>query len=526
MPERESKILDENGSPIKVALLEKEVATPTMTGVRNAWITDSMADGLTPSKLASIFKAANEGDDFDLLTLAEEMEEREPHYGSVLSTRKLAVEALPITVEEASEDTKDLEIAEEIEKLTKTPQFEVAISDLLDGLGKGRSTIEIIWAKGEKFTPDFKWRDPRFFKPSKDDPNTLVVKDDDNEDGIPIPPFKFITHVPKLKTGKLSRSGLARLVAVSYMCKSFGLSDWMAFLELFGLPIRVGRYGSGTTEDDKKILKSAVASIGSDAAAIIPDSMRIEFIERASSANGDQVFSRLAEWLDKQISKAVLGQTATTEGTAGKLGSDDAQENVRIDLIRADAKQLSRTLNSQLVKPYVDLNYGVPENGYPKIVLFVKDPENLQLLVNAVKDLVPVGLRIKQSEIRDRLNLSDPDEGDELFLIPTNVANTNNEANTTSKPLSQGKSLNAEQAPDDIDELIKTGLDDWEKIMSPLVDPIQELAKNCKDQDEFIARLPELLEDDGMNPTQLIQSLAAQSFKAKALGDVDDKNQL
>ena len=519
----ESTILDSNGKPIKRAVLEQEQATPSITGVRNAWMSNSMADGLTPAKLASILSAANDGDDFDLLTLAGEMEEREPHYGSVLGTRKLAVESLPITVESASEDKKDEEIAEDIRQLTKRPEFEELISDLLDGLGKGRSTVEIVWQTGEKYKPSYKWRDPRFFMISKDEKQQLRLKDDDNEEGIELAPFKFITHIPKLRTGIVSRSGLARLVVVSYMCKSYSLSDWMSFLELFGLPIRVGRYGAGTSEDDKKILKSAVASIGSDAAAIIPDSMRIEFIERSSAANGDQVFSRIAEWLDKQISKAVLGQTATTESEAGKLGNSEEQSEVRQDILKADAKQLTRTINRDLIKPYVDLNYGIQENGYPRVVLYVKDPENLQLIVNAVKDLVPVGLKVKQSEIRDKLNLSDPEEGDELFApVSATPQAPGNEPSANHKSCPScginKKAINTQKTADNIDELVMQGLEYWEEITSPIIDPLLSLAKNSKTFEEFKAGLPTLLEG-GMDASALIDSLAALSFKAKGLGD-------
>lgn len=72
--------------------------------------------------------------------------------------------------------------------------------------------------------------------------------------------------------------------------------------------------------------------------------MKIEFEEIANAAGGAELFERLAEWLDKQISKAVLGQTMTTDD-----GSSQSQANVhnevRMDILRADAKQLAATLN-------------------------------------------------------------------------------------------------------------------------------------------------------------------------------------
>lgn len=515
--------------------LTNEIATVSVTGVRNAWLTNSLANGLTPTRLAAALQAANHGDDFDLLTLAEEMEEREPHYASVLGTRKLAIEGLPVTVEAAGDDAKSTEIAEAVTRLTETPEFGELCADLLDGLGKGRSTCEILWQTGQHFLPvEFEWRDPRYFKLHPENPKELRLLDEqDMVNGLALPPYKFVTHIPKLKTGIVSRSGLARLVAVSYMCKSFALSDWMAFAELFGLPIRVGRYGQGTSEDDQKILKSAVASIGSDAAAIIPDSMRIEFIERATTANGDQLFMRLAEWLDKQTSKAVLGQTATTEGTPGKLGNEDAQSDVRQDILKADAKQLARTINRDLVKPYIDLNWGLQEH-YPQVVLFVEEPEDMKLLVGAVEKLVPLGLRVKLSEFNDKLGLATPEEGDEILKAPAvaqpeylgalgddlDVDDVDGETLEidVNHICSSCKALNQVQAGDEIDDLLDEVLEDWEPVMVPIINPLIALVDEVGSFAELKARLPELLRD-GMDPSELIDHLTAQTFKARGLGD-------
>lgn len=92
-----------------------------------------------------------------------------------------------------------------------------------------------------------------------------------------------------------------------YLFKNFGIKSWVQFAQVFGFPLRVGRYGAGATPDEKDVLLRAVRSIAQDAAAIIPDSMRIEFVNTNSTGNV-QIFKGLTEYFDKQISKAVLGQ--------------------------------------------------------------------------------------------------------------------------------------------------------------------------------------------------------------------------
>ena len=102
-----STIVDQFGRPIEYDQLTQEVAAPRLTGVRQVWH-QSVASGLTPGRLASLLQAAAEGDARDYLTLAEEMEERDLHYASVLGTRKLALAGLNIRVEAATDDKEDM----------------------------------------------------------------------------------------------------------------------------------------------------------------------------------------------------------------------------------------------------------------------------------------------------------------------------------------------------------------------------------------------------------------------------------
>ena len=67
--------------------------------------------------------------------------------------------------------------------------------------------------------------------------------------------------------------------------------------------------------DDRRVLLQAVRDISTDAAAIIPKEMEIEFVEVAGGT-GNGLFSAKAEYLDKQISKGVLGQTMSKIGRA------------------------------------------------------------------------------------------------------------------------------------------------------------------------------------------------------------------
>jgi phage gp29-like protein len=154
--------------------------------------------------------------------------------------------------------------------------------------------------------------------------------------------------------------------------------------------------------------------------------MMIEIIEQ-NAKGGESPFRLAADWFDSQISKGVLGQTATTQGTPGKLGSDDAQKEVRQDIKDSDAEQLEETLNRDLVIPFVILNFG-PQKEYPRLTLKEPESEDLKVLVESLEKLVPLGLKVEQSVVRDKLGLPDPADGAELLAVqrPEPVAQEEN----------------------------------------------------------------------------------------------------
>lgn len=522
MAEQNNAIVDHRGRPLRRQELTKEVAQPTLTGVRQIWH-QGVAGDLTPDRLAAILRAAADGDGYQYLTLAEEMEEREPHYAAVLGTRKRAVSGLDVRVEAASDDAVDVKLADEIRELVRRPAFDDLLEDLLDALGKGYSAVEIDWDRSERqwWPRGYRWRDPRFFRFDQVDGRELRLIDlDDAIYGVPLPAYKFITHVPRLKSGIPLRGGLARLVAVSYMAKSYTVTDWLSFAEIFGMPLRIGRYDDRASDDDVAILRQAVANLGTDAAAVLPEGMKIEFQEIANTQGGAELFKNLAEWLDKQTSKAVLGQTMTTDdGSSYAQGA--VHNDVRGDIQRADARQLGTTLNRDLVKPFIDLNHG-KQRRYPAIAIDVPEAEDMEKLARVLQIMVPMGLDVETSQVRDKMGFADPDPGARLLRAP---------APAMGAPMALGRAANRpEPAPIRVssepafEDAEAEGEDDWEAQLAPLVDPVERLAQEVADEggdaEDFLARLPELLEQ--MDERELVRHLAAATLKARGLGSAGD----
>lgn len=519
-----SKILGPDGRPIVKTELSREVASVSVSGIRRRY-TDSAAKGLTPDRLAHILRAAADDDAHAYLTLAEEMEERSAQYAAVISTRRRAVLGLPRIVEAASDDPKDIEYRDAVEThLVRQPAFGRLCAALLDAIGKGYSAVEVRvdtskmpWAPRDidRVTRAYSWRDPRYFVYDRVTGRELRMLDEaDTYNGVALLPWRFVVHEPSLKMGLPIRGGVARLVAVSYMLGSFTLENWLMFSEIFGMPLRLGRYpdrfaNSDNPADKKSIelLQSAVADLAANAAGILPESMDIEFVAASSGAGSADLFERLAERLDKMISKAVLGRSDAADSTAGKLGSEKYALEVRRDILESDAEELSNTLNEQLVQPFIAMNWG-PQEAYPRIKLQVPDQEDLAGLADMLAKLVPLGLEVEQSVIRDKWGLPDPDPKGKLLGAPSPPAGP---------ALNRAINRQGGGHRDEIDVLRDEALEEWEPLLAPSIDPVRELADKATTFDEFMSGLRGILND--MEADQLVESLAKAALKAHGAGD-------
>ncbi|WP_150526267.1 DUF935 domain-containing protein [Roseibium sediminis] len=541
-------LLDQYGRPIDRSLLSKPVATPEIMGVRRT-IEDRVAHYMTPDRLAHVLIQAQNGHARDYLTLAEEMEERYLHYASQLQTRRLAIEGLTAVIEEP--DGVPAKIVDAVRELMEGADVDDLCGDLTDGIGKGYSVAEIMWEyQGGKLRPaEYVWRDPRYFQFDKVALKTLRLASDTNMDGDELPPAKFIIHAPRTKAGVPLRRGLARPAAWAFLIQSFGLQDWVSFSEVYGLPIRVGRYHSNASPEDKRTLFRAVKSIANDAAAIIPQGMEIEF-HKIEGQHGSAVFGELLSYVDQQISKLVVGQTMTADD-GSSMAQAEVHNDVRMDILKADGKQLAATLNRDLIIPFVNFNFG-PQPVYPMVSFPVPEPEDLTALADSLAKLLPHGFRVDQREIREKFGLSDP--GADAELLEPRPPKIESDKPQNDKSGVQNKKADPRQDKDSQDDDRKEaklaafsghhtgcqcgscaslsatpgGLDeldrllagaDWESIADPTFAPLQAILTEARSLEEAEKRLGEVV----LESEPLRDALARLTAISRGLGDTSDE---
>lgn len=416
-------------------IIEKPPAKPSTEMIGTVRIRDQFTTypsvGLTPQRLATILKEADAGDVLRQAELFEEMEEKDIMLGSLLHTRRLAVQGIKPEILPFSDSAEDKKIADAFRENWNDLDHDEPLLHLLDAIGKGFGAVEINWQNkpGATWIEGFEWiPQKRFtfveFSAAWDAPLPKVPRlltDKEPLRGEDIPLFKIVYHRYGARSGFPQRGGILRGAALLYLLKNFDLKDWIIFIEKFGQPMRLGKFTPGASEDDKNVLKQAIRDLGSDAGAMISDTTMLDILEAKTTQSSNDTYDRFLDRMDKYYQIGILGQTATTEGTPGKLGSSPEQAQVRSDLKKADARALEKTLRWQIAWPWVGYNFGF-DKKVPYIKFSIEDPDDLQALATTHKTLVEMGTPIPLSFIRDKYGIPEAKDGEEVLTPPAQPA--------------------------------------------------------------------------------------------------------
>lgn len=374
--------------------------------------------GLTPSKLAAIMDAAEQGDLVAQYELYEDMEEKDGHIMSEMGKRRRALLGLDWDIKAPNNPNRRERnnAAALYDLLQGLDDFEDMLFDVTDAIGKGFANLEIEWHRLDGFwlPKTISHRPQSWFQIARGYRQEIRLRG--AAGGIPLQPFGWITHAHKAKSGTLERSALFRVLAWPYLFKNYSVGDLAEFLEIYGIPMRVGKYPSGATEKEKLTLLRALAQLGHNAAGIIPSGMELEFL---NAAQGDPAaFELMISWCERTQSKAILGGTLTSQadGKSSTNALGNVHNEVRMDLRDSDALQVAKTLSRDLVYPIAMLN-GLTSDWArcPRFKFETQEPEDLAAYAEALPALVGLGIRVPRQWAQERLAIPEPEEGEDVL---------------------------------------------------------------------------------------------------------------
>lgn len=478
------------------------------------------ASGLTPARAAEILLEAERGDLMAQAELAEDMEEKDAHLQSELGKRRRAIQALDGSVKPprnpSREEQRDVDMLNEI--ITDLTWLDECIYDGTDAILKSYSAQELIWSdiEGLHIPSDVAWRDPSWFQTHPENRNQLRLCDGTYE-GAELQPFGWMLHQAKSKSGYLARTGLMRTLVWPFIFKNYSVRDLAEFLEIYGLPIRVGQYPAGATEKEKRTLLDAVMSVGHNAGGIIPRSMMIDF-KNAADGTADP-FLAMMSWAELSMSKAILGGTLTSQadGASSTNALGNVHNEVRFEVRDSDAKQLAATLTRDLIYPMYVLNCKSFNNQrrLPRWEFDLSVPEDVTAYATSLPSLVGMGMKIPVSWAHDKLQI--PQAGkDEVCLTAPAVPDFSGAMLSAKTPGWVALSAQPEQAQNAIGAMpgAITG-EQWKNAIDPILQPVID-ALNSGGYEAAKSKAAELYSE--MDDGQITDMLHRAMFVAELWG--------
>ncbi|MFW2176650.1 MULTISPECIES: DUF935 domain-containing protein [unclassified Moraxella] len=407
------------------------------------------AVGLTPRKVHNLLTQAEAGSMGAMLALFEDMEERDLHILAEMSKRKRAVVKLDWQIKApANADANEQKYTDAIASMLEAVEnWEQIITDSLDAIGKGYSCHELHWVRDGNLwlIDDINWQTPHRFTIDPFNPNQLRLSGGGIGDDEDLWENAWLVHTHKAKSGYLVRGGLHRALVWSYVFKNYSVRDLAEFLEIYGLPLRLGTYPAGATEGEKFTLLKAVMDIGHRAAGIIPQGMMIDFKEAAKGSSDP--FMDMVKWCELSQSKAILGGTLTSQadGKSSTNALGKVHEETRLEIRDSDAKQLASSISRDVIGALMRINYpDVSPRRYPKFVFDISENEDISVFAEALPKLVGIGMKIPVEWGHEKLGIPLANEGEPvLSMVQTN--NTANQAPLTAQ-LANLTLLNKSQA--------------------------------------------------------------------------------
>lgn len=159
--------------------------------------------------------------------------------------------------------------------------------------------------------------------------------------------------------GGKNNLGIGMYVAPYVIWKKNALASWAEFAEIFGSPIRIGKTDV-RDEVTRKNMENMMRNMATAAWAVLDLNDSVD-LTQASRTDAYQVFDKLTERCNSEITKLILGQTGTTDEKA-YAGSANVQANVADMIAKQDILNMEYVINLSLIPMMNRLGFGL--DGY------------------------------------------------------------------------------------------------------------------------------------------------------------------
>ncbi len=419
--------------------------------------------GLTPVQVSEIIREADAGYPARFVDLINEARQKDCHLQSVLFTRESAVVRLKWELHVEGSTKKKPKGARQTklveQALRGNPALPALIAHLAGADYYGYAVSEIDWgvdARSRMVPIGFTNLSARRFGFRNAD-GKLIWRDS-TTNGVEVDlsayPRKFIISQPRITGDVPAREGLGRVLSWASLFRNWTVSDWLKLAELAWKPWRIGVYKKDADEKDIDHLEALVEGLvasGSGTHAETVD-LQLKWPEGGAGGSGKAAHGELFDRMGAEMSKAVIGQTLTTEqGSRGSQSLGKVHNDVRNDILEFDAKHIAAVITRDLIRPLIELNFG-PGAPVPEFRFITRDSADMKSFAEAVEKLAgpTVKMRIGAEWARDEMGIPEPEDDDELLgSLEVDVSDLDTPDPTNDPPEGEDDSDDSDAKEDD-----------------------------------------------------------------------------
>lgn len=394
-----------------------------------------LRNALLPTPAQLKFALMNvEVDPRGFMDILRRLPEADPHIFSVGNTRQLSILGYDWRIvpgEGLKDNDQERKKCDVIMNMFNKTNFQDCLTGITNGVNYGHAVINPHWLldSQNRYYPEFESIDLIHFAKKNGKVKMIVDKKDNDflatigsnanltgaldknqvaqylsgRDGLvwldlDEENLLVVNSTPPIMKGvkKDYMGGLMRPGLYLTLLKYYSMLDWAKFNELFGMPLRVGKYDKILSSDDAiKNLKTAVQNLGTDASAVIDKTTEIEFVsEKGAGGRAGNTYETFSELIERKQSMVFLGQNLTAE-LAGKYGSRAAAKEhtlVRLDYMWSDINATQPLVQKIIDKMYF-YNFGMAPQGFtPRFEFFTEEVKDLTAMSGVIDDLTRAGV--------------------------------------------------------------------------------------------------------------------------------------
>ena len=390
---------------------------------------------LDPSQVRGLLQSAFSGDPQSLNDLYVIMEDTWPRLAKNLHEIKKAASRADYVVqpfaEQGEEPTEQAQekanfIRKIIDDMRPVPKrnengFEDMIYDLCDAIGKGVSVQEVLWdiKDGYICPKSTYWVHPQFWGFDSTGIEIMLR----NIDGVgsrgyhEMPDDKFLVGRYKTRSGNPLTYGFSRVLAFWWSGMIFGRQWLMRYAQIFGIPLRVAKYGRNLSDGDRNSLEAWLRDLAAAGYAMIPEGSEVQLLE-ASKGGSDNPQNHLIDVADRVCDILILGQTLTTDvGDSGSRALGDVHAAVRQDNLRDACDWAAQNVNDQIIRKAIRFNYGNTDE-LPYLQTRFDSAEDPVQMATRDQILVSMGMELPKDQMYERHKIRVPEIGEDVITAP------------------------------------------------------------------------------------------------------------